>query len=112
MEAGMVQIPVSGAQTVLEIMQAFPPGDFGEREGSELIAAAHATPGSVPAIAVDDAPEGSSGQVLHELRKNGLALVHGDNLHRDREFQPAPELSQHPRTTKPGIQVAIAVSRC
>ena len=27
--------------------------------------------------------------LLHELRKDGLALVHGDNLHKVRRFQPA-----------------------
>ena len=83
-EAHVVQLAVLGAQAGLDVAQAGldvaqarPGGQLGERHAAELVLTAEASDAPVTVVAFDAAPKGVHRQVIHDLREDQFAGVHG-----------------------------------
>jgi len=61
----------------LDVAEAFPVGQLGERQDAEVLGARERPHAAVAPVAVDDSREGRPRQEIHQLCEQGSARVHG-----------------------------------
>ena len=75
-KAHVVELAGLRRQTDLDVAQALPVRQLGERHRPELILAAEALDPAITPEARDRQPEGVHRQMIHQLREHQLAFVH------------------------------------
>ena len=77
--AHVVKLTGLSRQTHFDIAQAFAVGQLRKGHDAKLLGATEAARPVIAAVSIDDAMEGLPRQKVHDLRKQGLAEVHGDS---------------------------------
>src|SRR5208282_1328149 len=78
-DAHVVELAGLSRQTHFDIAQALAVGQLREGHDAKLLGATEAARPVIAAVTINDAMEGLPRQEVHDLRKQGLAEVHGDS---------------------------------
>ena len=77
----MIELVLLGSQACLDVPQALPVGQLGKGHTEILVEAGKLLDLEVAAVAIDTLMKNMERQMLHNLRENELAGVHGLPLH-------------------------------